>query len=405
MKISTDVLYISYDGILEPLGQSQVLSYLKRLATHHSIHLISFEKPADWAAESARVDLQQRIQKAGIHWTPLRYHKSPSLLATLYDIIRGCFTGLRICIRHGVKIVHARSYVPAVIALVLNKILKVKFIFDMRGFWADERVDGGLWKANGRLYRVAKWFEKRFILNADCVVSLTEVAVLEMRQWPYLQDAVPRFEVIPTCADLDLFRPGLTNGGKDQDKTFTLGYVGSVGVWYLFDETLLCFIKLQRRIPQARLHILNRGDHAYIRERLTLHGIPGESVLLESARPVEVARAMQKMDAGIFFYKSTFSKLATSPTKLGEFLGCGIPCLGNRGVGDMAQVLESEQVGVVLDGFSDKELENCVDQLLDLARQSDISSRCRNAAIRHFSLDEGVKSYARIWKELSEGSC
>ena len=38
-------LYLSYDGISDPLGQSQVLPYLKGLARlGHKIHLISFEK-------------------------------------------------------------------------------------------------------------------------------------------------------------------------------------------------------------------------------------------------------------------------------------------------------------------------------------------------------------------------
>jgi hypothetical protein len=41
------VLYVSYDGMLEPLGQSQVLGYLKRLAVGRAIHLVSFEKPSD----------------------------------------------------------------------------------------------------------------------------------------------------------------------------------------------------------------------------------------------------------------------------------------------------------------------------------------------------------------------
>ena len=46
--MSFGVLYISYDGMLEPLGKSQVLGYLNRLAVDRPIHLISFEKPSDW---------------------------------------------------------------------------------------------------------------------------------------------------------------------------------------------------------------------------------------------------------------------------------------------------------------------------------------------------------------------
>ncbi len=41
-----------------------------------------------------------------------------------------------------------------------------------------------------------------------------------------------------------------------------------MGVWYLFDETLRCFQLLREKLPGARLHIINRGGHDYIRERL-----------------------------------------------------------------------------------------------------------------------------------------
>jgi hypothetical protein len=39
-NMTQGVLYISYDGMLEPLGQSQVLAYLKRIAHGRRIHLL-----------------------------------------------------------------------------------------------------------------------------------------------------------------------------------------------------------------------------------------------------------------------------------------------------------------------------------------------------------------------------
>ena len=39
---SRKILYISYDGMCEPLGQSQVLSYLSRLAESWDVELLSF---------------------------------------------------------------------------------------------------------------------------------------------------------------------------------------------------------------------------------------------------------------------------------------------------------------------------------------------------------------------------
>jgi len=41
------VLYISYTGLLEPLGQSQVYRYLMKLTETHNITLITYENPTD----------------------------------------------------------------------------------------------------------------------------------------------------------------------------------------------------------------------------------------------------------------------------------------------------------------------------------------------------------------------
>lgn len=397
------VLYISYDGVLEPLGQSQVLRYLERLAPDHKIVLVSFEKPDDWKHVARREALRNQIQTAGITWIPLRYHKRPSALATAFDIAQGLAVGAWAVMRHRVRVVHARSYVPSVIALVLKKVFQLKYIFDMRGFWADERVDGGLWPAGGRLYRVAKWFERRFLLNADCVVSLTQAAVDEMRTFPYLQGRMPRFELITTCADLELFRPSQDDPSLlPADRPFTLGYVGSVGVWYLFDETLRCFQLLRERLPNARLHIINRGGHDYIKERMAALNIDPATVQVEAADHAGVACAMQQMDAGIFFYKPAYSKKATAPTKLGEFLGCGVSCLGNHGVGDMAAILEKEQVGVALDRFDESAMREAIDRLLQLTQTPGIQARCREVATRYFSLDQGAARYRAIYDGLSK---
>jgi glycosyltransferase involved in cell wall biosynthesis len=396
------VLYISYDGMLEPLGQSQVLRYLQKLAPDHRIILVSFEKQADWQDVSRRSQVLAFIRASGITWIPLRYHKRPSALATAFDIAHGIVVGAYAIVRYRVRLLHARSYVASVMALVLKKAFGKKFIFDMRGFWADERVDGGLWPADGALYRTAKWFERQFLLNADCVVSLTYAAVEKMQRFPYLQGRMPRFEVITTCADLEIFRPeeSVDSIGRSERGDFVLGYVGSVGVWYLFDEALRFFLLLKEQLPQARLQILNRGDHAYIRERIACLAVDPNDVRLEVADNHGVAKAMRGMDAGIFFIKPAYSKIASAPTKLGEFLGCGVPCIGNTGVGDMAEVLESNAVGIALGGFDEISMRQAIQRLIPLSKSTGMRMRCRNVALRLFSLNEGVRIYNSVYQDL-----
>ena len=384
---------------MEPLGQSQVFQYLRKLAKDHQITLVSYEKPEDWANITERNELIDKVRQAGIRWVPLRYYKRPTAPATAYDLAVGFFVCAYLVLRHQIKIVHARSYVPSVLALSLKRLFGTRFIFDMRGFWADERVDGGQWSKDSQLYKLAKWFEQRFLTQADVVVSLTHAGVAAMGEFPYLQEHLPRFEVITTCTNLEIFHPRL-RPETGHPQPFTLGYVGTVGGWYLFDPALECFKVLRELRADAQLLILNRGEHDYIRERLEANGISADWVELKRVAHDQVVEEMSRMDAGIFFIKPVFSKRASAATKLGEFLACGIPCLSNAGVGDMEQILQGEDVGVVLRDFNQSAQADAVQRLLELLGDAHIRERCVATARRYFSLDDGVESYNRIYQSL-----
>ena len=387
--------------MMEPLGQSQVLAYLKRLAPGRQVHLISFEKAEDWFNAAERTRITREVADAGILWHPLRYHKRPSALATTWDIICGTVLGLWLILRYRLKMVHARSYVPSVMALTLKWITGAKYLFDMRGFWADERVDGGLWPRNGPMYRIAKFFERRFLFAADHVVSLTQAAVHEIERFDYLQGCMPPVTVIPTCADLALFAPASV---RYSGRGFVLGYVGSAGTWYLFDEVVASFAQLLRRRSDAHFLIVNRGEHLYIKERLVAGGIPDANVEVVTVTHAEVPVQMARMDAGVFFIKPVFSKQASAPTKMAEFLGCGVPCLSNSGIVDMTEVLEGEKVGVALTSFDAESMALALERLLKLVEDPSVRERCVSLAKLRFSLDIGFARYSMVYQKMTEGT-
>lgn len=394
------ILYITYNGLAEQLGQAQVFQYLQKLAKDHEIILVTYEKAQDCADAARRAELKAQTLEAGIRWIPLRYHKHPTTPATAYDIFVGFLVGSYLVLRHRVTIVHARSYVPAVSAWALKRIFGTRFIFDMRGFWVDERLELGRWSEASRAYRAAKWLERRFLLDADAVVSLTQKAVDVMRSYPYLQGRDQRFEVITTCTNMDMFKPGGPSGPGAR-RSFTLGYIGSIGSCYLFDHVLECFKLLLRRRPDARLLIVNIRDHEEIFQALQAHGVPGDRVELVAARHDGVPALIHRMDAGIFFITPTPTRISCVPTKMGEFLASGVPCLGNAPVGNVEDILEGGRVGAVIRDFSESSMISGVDRLLSLAEDPAIKQRCADVAKQQFSLEDGVKAYDRIYRDLS----
>jgi glycosyltransferase involved in cell wall biosynthesis len=391
------VLYISYDGVLEPLAQSQVVAYLEILARKNAIHLISFEKRTDACNTERMKAMRRRLEAAGISWTPLAYHRKPTVPATAWDITVGTVAAAWIAVRNRARIVHARSYVPALMAAGAKWLTGARFLFDMRGFWADERVDGGLWRKDGQLYRTVKRLEKHFLLAADCIVTLTHASKREINRFEYLQNRMPAIVVIPTCANLNHFRPQTA----DPNRPFTFGYVGSVGTWYLFDETLRVFKAIQQRRPEAHLLIVNRNEHEEIRTAARKAGIEAARLELVTAEHRDVPDLMSRMHAGAAIIKPCYSKIASAPTKLAEYLGCGVPCVGNRGVGDVEEILEGNHVGVALEGFSADDVNAAASRILALVDDVRTPLRCTETARRLFSLEIGVELYQSIYNDLS----
>ena len=84
MASNNNVLYLSYDGLTDPLGQSQIIPYLLGLQENgFKITVIAFEKPDNFEKNRSRVE-QALGQK--IRWIPLTYHKKPPVISTVFDL-------------------------------------------------------------------------------------------------------------------------------------------------------------------------------------------------------------------------------------------------------------------------------------------------------------------------------
>ena len=78
------VLFISYNGMLDPLGQTQVIPYLRELALRGvRFTLLSFEREKAFTPEGVRAceELRRELKANGIEWHWLRYHQRPSVPA------------------------------------------------------------------------------------------------------------------------------------------------------------------------------------------------------------------------------------------------------------------------------------------------------------------------------------
>jgi glycosyltransferase involved in cell wall biosynthesis len=401
------VLYISYDGALEPLGQSQVLSYIERLASSFDITLLSFEKARD-LADAARVQsLRERCAERGIRWVCLRYHKRPRLLATSFDLLVGTLTGLWLALRYRIRIAHARGYVASVIGVVLQRVLGLWFLFDMRGFWADERADAAHWTRGSAIYRVAKRCERQFVESADAIVSLTAAGIDVIRDFGYKIRPTTLMEVIPTCTDLARFSPGPKDAVLAQRLglagSVVIGCVGTMSNWYLRGSMLEYLAYLIGTIDGIEGLVVTYEDHALLYEDAIAAGVPPSRLHLTRVAFSEMPEFIRLMDLGLFFIQPAVSKKGSVATKLGEFLASGVPVIINDGVGDAGLIVRQGGAGVVLPDTSPASFEASIGNVKALLEDPGVAQRCRRTAQRWFDLEMGVDKYRRLYEQSAAG--
>lgn len=398
-------LYLSYDGMTDPLGQSQVLPYIIGLQKKGiSFTLISFEKSERFKQEGAAI--KQICRENNIDWQPLFYTKYPKVVSTLFDLIKIYPVIKRLQKSKQFDIVHCRSYITSLIGLRLKRKYAIKFIFDMRGFWVDERVEGGIWKLNNPIFRIIyRYFkrkEKTFLSASDATVSLTHTGKNELLNWSLNNVTSTKISVIPCCVDLAKFNPEAIPESavfklKQQLKLtnrFVVGYVGSIGTWYLLDEMLRFFNTIDPE-KNAIFVFLTKDPAEQIYGKAEQAQMKRENILVLSVKHTDIPLYLSLFDCSVFYIRASFSKKASSPTKQGELMAMGIPVICNDGVGDSAAIIKDYQAGQVMASKNEHEVSIVP---LDLRNFDKVSTK--NGARNYFDLATGVERYWEIYQNL-----
>lgn len=396
-------LYVCYLSLEDPLVHTQVVAYLAGLATRgHTIHLLTFETRR--LTHGRRSELRAALARRGIAWHGLRYHKRPSLPATLLDVAAGAVCSTWLIRRHRLEAFHARSHVPAAMFLLAGPLLRqTRFIFDIRGLMAEEYEDAGRWRRGSGPWRLAKLVERRAIAAADGIVVLTH----RVREHLFGKTPDDRVRVIPCCADLTQIAEGTKRGpGMRQElgleQVPVLIYVGKLTGWYLQGAMVDFFVHARAKLPGLHFLVLTQSAPEIIdREFARLDVDASERTILRSA-PQDVGAYLAAADAAVSFIRPSFSKISSSPTKIGEYLGAGLPIVCGAGIGDVDATLAHHRTGVLLDGFSVADLDRGAERLAELISDPEHGDRSRRTAQEELSLDGvGVPAYDLLYRRVA----
>jgi glycosyltransferase involved in cell wall biosynthesis len=412
LKVSSKVLYISYNAVSQPLFQSQGLSYIRELnKMGFEFVLFSFEKQKKRTTAAA----DEFLKETNIDWRRLRYHKKPYLFSTLWDVLCGSIYTCYLINKCKIKIVHARGIIAVAMAFLPCKIFRRKFVFDIRSSLAEAYATGGYWPRGSLIYKLVKFLEYFYASRSDFLIAETSIhatdicTYLSQEKMPnrlqrLLCGPVPPIEIIPCCVDLRRFKCESvildTSQQKPNNKKFRLLYIGALSGWYMLDEMLDFFAVLKEKVQNCEFIFFTNDEYNRITNKIMDSKVLCDAVRVYSISYTKLPRESIQMDVGIVFTKPG-GRLESMPIKIGEYLASGLSVVLNKGMGDAEELIRRNKIGVIIEEFNADAYRKAVDELLYLMRDKEIvKERCRKVVQDYLFLQKGVEKYSRIYKKL-----
>lgn len=401
------VCYLSFDGMTDPLGQSQVIPYLIKLSERgFDFHIVSVEKP-EMLEEKGTV-IKKLLDNNGIKWTTVPYSNKTPFLSTVKTLKKVYRITSKLFSEDKFELIHFRGYTLGNTVRKLKKEFKIPVIFDMRSFLPDERVLGGMWNLKNPLhfciYKYFKFLEGKFYNEFERTISQTILGKKTIRDWGY-KDKDTIVEVIPCCADLDFFdfnkhisnNDAIKEDLKIGKEDFVLGYVGSVGTWYCLDDMMAFFKVLLKNKSNSKFVFLSPVDPKVVFDIADRIGVDKEKIRVKFIERRLMPSYISVFDWSVFFIKPGVGKAASCPVKHGELMGMGIPVIANAKVGDIDLIVGKDGSGVIVKSFENSEFQHVVNEMSNFSYSK---AGLRTVGSKYYDLEAGVTAYFNIYNDL-----
>ena len=162
------------------------------------------------------------------------------------------------------------------------------------------------------------------------------------------------------------------------------------------NEMLDFFLLLKFYLPQAKFYFITNDRREIILSKAIEKGILERDIIIESAKRNEVPEKLAVSDWGISFIKPSFSKTASSPTKMGEMFAMGIPLVVNDRVGDVKEICEQTGGGLCIHQFSNAEFTAAILNIRD--GKVHTPEAIREASFTIYGLEHAIKRYTQIYE-------
>ena len=383
------VLYLCPDGIMDDLGQTQVLTYIFGLQEKgYKFIILSFERSDRKKEEFFKQS--EILKNKNIKWYYLPFY--PAKFNRLLRLIFGALQLFIINKKNKIDLVHLRSINAGIIFLFSG--IQKKYLYDIRAF-AGQIGDYGLLKKRSFILSTLSLFERKLIKNANGIV------VLDKSGSDYIKENFNFFgtqKIIPTSTEI---KP-LKKKNINNHKVIKFVFLGGARFPYL-PKKALKFIKflLNNKID-CTIDIINKKHHKFIKEDIKKVNFPIDKIKIFPLEPSEISKKLTDYDCGLVFIETGDWIKMSSPTKIGEYLAAGLHILGLDGLEVLNRLSkETRSVDTLPRDFNylSKDI-SWVKKILENIKNPNRKEESIKIAKKYYDINNALKSYLELYKKI-----
>ena len=387
-------LYLSYDGLLDPLGQSQIVPYISAIAAAgHSLTIVSYEKP-ERTKDQIKV-MEIKLQKIGVSWVQLEF--KPGKFWAIKRVVGGILLIRKLCSQIQPDLIHLRGLVPAIIFQLSRS--RVPSLYDFRGFALGEWVDIGKITQSSLIYYLLNRLDRNAVKSASGLVVL-EKSAKQLLIETYDVPKVP-LKVIRTCTDVNRYTKREKMYSKD-NRTLRFVFLGGAKFPYRPDLALMLIEKLLEYGLDCNIDFINKGDHGIIENAIELARVPKEKIRILSCEHSKIPDILATYDCGLVMVETSNWRRVCSPTKTSEYLASGLPVISLKGIAALDELSErTECVATVSQEELKGRLQGVrVEQIVSFIRSTGVTHKCQTLAKAEFDLEMAGNLFVELYSEM-----
>lgn len=392
------VVVVCAHSIQDPLVSMLMLDYILKLqedAGDHAWPVLLFTEEKDVVEPDA--GLLKRMGSAGISWAPLRYRLvGPQFLLRLRNaltiVVKGrAFAKGKRCATVIGFLSMAGSYASLLRTAGFRRFILVSF--EPHSLYMEEL---GVWKKGSFKVRLARWFERRQVRNADMLISPTLAGV----EYAKRVGSQARIAIQGVTVDVSANARREAEGRAVRERyglqgKVVLVYAGKFNGLYYSEAEYVRFMAASCAMDDRVHHlIITFPEHVgVIQAAAGEASLAGRYTLVDPVPSSELPSYLSASDIGVLAVPPTPSQIYRTPVKSALYWAAGLPLIIPEGISDDWWIVRDRDLGLVVPGLDRLPVEGFRKLLADVTGPAavDLRTRCTKAAMELRDTDAMVR--------------